>query len=88
MLERELEQLKKKHQRSHNYRKNICSATVKGHTSRILKDCPDVRKVIEAYVQDRNVGANAWRRTGVLTFDSSSKEKAIYEGIWEHLQSM
>ena len=58
--------------------------------SRILKECPDVGKTIEAYVQDRNVGADAWRRTGVLTFDGNVKlkQKATYEGIRLHLQEV
>ena len=33
--------------------------------------CPDNGKVIEAYVQERNIGADSWRRTGVLTFDGN-----------------
>ena len=31
-------------------------------TSRIIKECPNIGEVIEQYVQDHNVGANAWRR--------------------------
>jgi len=55
--------------------------------SRILKECPDVGKTIEAY---RNVGADAWRRTGVLTFDGNVKlkQKPTYEGIHLHLQEV
>ena len=38
-------------------------------------------------MQDRNVGADAWRRTGVLTFDGNVnlKEKVTYERIRCHL---
>lgn len=69
--------------------KHFLSRKISKHTSKILKECPDVGKVIEAYVQDRNVGADAWR-TGVLTFDGNLKlkEKATYEGIQRHLQSV
>ena len=65
------------------------SRKISKRTSKILKECPDVGKVIEAYVQDRNVGADAWR-TGVLTFDGNLKlkEKATYEGIRQHLRSV
>jgi len=58
--------------------------------SKILKQCPDIGKTIETYVQDRNVGADAWRRTGVLTFDgnTSLKQKATYKGIRQHLQQV
>lgn len=55
-----------------------------------MKECPDVGKTIEAYVQDRNVGADTWRRTGVLIFDGNVKlkQKATYEGIRLHLQEV
>ena len=39
--------------------------------SKIIQQCPDIGKVIETYVQDRNVGADAWTRTCVLTFDGN-----------------
>ena len=56
----------------------------------ILKDCPDIGEVIEANVQERNVGADAWRRTGVLTFDGNIKvkQKVTLNRIREHLQSV
>lgn len=55
----------------------------------ILKDCPDIGEIIEAFVQEGNVGADAWRRTGVLTFDGNTrvKQKVTYSRIREHLQS-
>jgi len=55
-----------------------------------LKECPDIGKSIEAYVQDRNVGADVWRPTGVLTFDGNVKlkQKATYEGIRLHLEEV
>ena len=42
---------------------------------------------MEKYVMDHNVGADAWRRTGVLTFDGNTKlkKKPTYEGIRKHL---
>ena len=38
-------------------------------------------------MQDHNVGANKWRRTGVLTFDGNAniKEKVTYRKIQKHL---
>ena len=64
----------------------LCNKTSK-RVSKILQQCPDIGKVIETYVQDRNVGADAWRRTGVLTFDGNVhlKEKVTYERIRLHL---
>lgn len=39
-------------------------------------------------MQSRNIGADAWRRTGVLTFDGNTKlpQKVTYEKIRLHLQ--
>ena len=51
------------------------SRKVQKHVSKILTDCPDIGNVIERFVQERNVGADAWRRTGVLTFDGNTKLK-------------
>ena len=49
---------------------------------------PDIGKSIEDFVSECNVGADAWRRTGVLTFDGNLrvKEKVTYGRIQEHLQ--
>ena len=49
---------------------------------------PDIGESIEAFVSDRNVGADAWRRTGVLTFDGNVRvnEKVTYGRIQEYLQ--
>ena len=54
----------------------------------ILKDYPDIGEVIENYVKERNIGADAWRRTGVLTFDGNTKvkSKVTFNRIREHLQ--
>jgi len=47
-------------------------------------------KKIESYIQSCNVGADAWRRTGVLTFDGKRfvKEKATNKGIQQHLEKV
>ena len=39
-------------------------------------------------MQECNVGADAWRRTGILTFDGNIKvkKKATYTRIKEHLE--
>lgn len=41
--------------------------------SKILQDCPDIGKTIEDFVQKCGAGADAWRRTGVITFDGNKK---------------
>lgn len=45
---------------------------------------------MEAFVSERSIGADAWRRTGVLTFDGNRriKEKVTYECIRQHLQQV
>ena len=56
----------------------------------ILLDYPNIGKEIETFVSERNVGADCWRRTGVLTFDGNRKikEKVTYERIRQHLQKL
>ena len=68
--------IKRKYARHTSYRKK------RTYTSKIMTDCKGIGKVIEEYVQSRNVGADAWRKTGVLTFDGNRnvKEKATYTG--------
>ena len=52
------------------------------------KKFPDVGETIEKFVEEHQVGADAWRRTGVLTFDGNTKieNKVTYEKIRQHLQ--
>ena len=59
-------------------------------TSKLLQDCPNIGAVIESFVQDNNVGADAWRRTGVLTFDGNTKlgKKVTYKRIQEHVEKV
>ena len=67
---------------------NFLARKVSKKVSRILKECPDIGTVIEKYVEEHSVGADAWRRTGVLTFDGNSnlKQKVTFKRIQEHLQ--
>ena len=54
----------------------------------IIKDFPDIGKTIEEFVKSCNIGADAWYRTGILTFDGNRnfKQKVTYERIRKHLQ--
>ena len=60
--------------------------------SRILKKHPNIGADIEAFVKERKIGADAWRRTGVLTFTYGKKsivnpgQKVTYSRIKEHLE--
>ena len=42
----------------------------------IVKDYSTIGKIFEDFVQSCNVGADAWRRTGVLTFDENVRIKS------------
>ena len=55
---------------------------------RVLRDFPDIGKEIENFVQSKRVGADAWRRTGILTFDGNLKQgqKVTYKRIKQHLE--
>lgn len=71
---------------SERFRHRNCSK----RQNRILSECPDIGDVIEEYVKDNSVGADCWRRTGVLTFDGNTKlkSKVTYESIRQHLQQV
>ncbi len=55
---------------------------------KILQECPGIGKTIEEYVERCGVGADAWRRTGILTFDGNQRlhKKVTFKWIQEHLQ--
>ena len=56
--------------------------------SQVLQECPGIGKAIEDYVKECGAGADAWRRTGALTFDGNRKlkKKATFKRIKEHLE--
>ena len=58
--------------------------------SNITSTYPEIGSVIEQFVQDCNIGADAWRRTGLLTFDGNKrvKQKCSYKAIKQHLESV
>ena len=41
--------------------------------SKVVNKFPNIGRDIEEFVRSRKVGADAWRRTGVLTFDGNTK---------------
>lgn len=51
--------------------------------SKILTKFPNTGRDIEEFVRSRKVGADAWRRTGILTFDGNVKTppKVTYKRI-------
>jgi len=67
----------------------LCQKTTK-EVRGIIKDYPDIGEKIESFVKDRSIGADAWRRTGILTFDGNKqvKEKVTYERIKLYLEEI
>ena len=70
--------------------KRLLARKLSKRTSKVLRDCPNIGKTIEYFVEDHQVGADAWRRTGVLTFDGNSKlkDKVTYKKIQKHLETV
>ena len=66
----------------------ILKRKIQKRTSRVVKEHPSIGKGIEDFVKSKKVGADAWRRTGVLTFDGvrTRGKKVTYKSIQEHLQ--
>ena len=56
--------------------------------SRILSQVPGTGKEIENFVKDCGAGADAWCRTGVITFDGNRKvkKKPTFKHVKEHLE--
>lgn len=54
-----------------------------------FKEIPNIGKDVEEFMKSRKVGADAWRRTGVLTFDGNVKQgpKVTYRSIQQPLQT-
>ena len=65
----------------------LCRKVSKRITT-IVDRFPDIGSTIESFVSDCNVGADSWRRTGVLTFDGNLKvrEKATYGRLQQYLE--
>jgi len=57
--------------------------------SRIIQDCPGIGAAIEEFVAQCGEGADAWRRTGVVTFDGNKKvrKKATFRRIKDFLEN-
>ena len=68
--------------------KNVLARKVTRKVKTVVDKFPGIGKTIETFVQDCNVGADAWRRTGVLTFDGNRhiKMKATFQRIRTHLE--
>ena len=56
----------------------------------IVSQYPDIGEKIESFLKDCCVGADQWRRTGVLTFDGNRhvNKKCSYLRIQQHLEKV
>lgn len=56
--------------------------------SKTVHKYPDIGKTIEEFARERRIGADSWRRTGLLTFSGNVKRgpKLTYHRIKEHLE--
>ena len=70
---------------SKKYLQRSCLRRVENITTKY----PELGTTIENFVPECNVGADSWRRTGLLTFDGNIqvKKKATYNSIKEHLET-
>jgi hypothetical protein len=85
-IRRKVRYLKTKYITERKFLSRKISEGVRG----ILKELPNIGEVMEKFVEESNIGADAWRRTGVLTFDGNTrvKHKVTYERIRRHLISV
>lgn len=85
-IKRQASRLKAKHIAEQNFLHRKVSRKVRG----IVKKFPDIGHTIEEFVKQNNVGADQWRRTGVLTFDGNVRDakRVTYERIRQHLMSV
>ena len=67
--------------------RNFLRRKTSKRTSTILTKFPDIGNTIE---QDNSVGADRWRRTGILTFDGNTHvgHKVTFQRIKDHLQNV
>lgn len=68
--------------------KSVLKRRVPKRASKLLKQFPNLGKDIEDFVHENRIGADAWRRTGVATFDGNVKSgpRVTYRRIKEHLE--
>ena len=64
---------------------NFLSKKTSTHPS-IVNQCPDIDDTIEKFVEEHSIGADQWRRTGVLTFDGNTKVgKKVKFKVFSHI---
>ena len=71
-------------------KKRFLSRGTSKKTSKIIQQYPKIGEIIEEFVKEHNIGADAWRRTGILIFDGNAniKCKVTYKKIQSHLKQV
>lgn len=66
----------------------IFKRRIPSSASRLQKKFPTIGKDMEEFVGSKKVGADAWRRTGLLTFDGERRrgKKVTYKSTQAHLE--
>ena len=79
---------KKLIQKERRIRQKAKRRKIPKRVGRVLRVFPDIGKKIEKFVQSKRVSADAWPRTGILTFDGNVKQgqKVTYKRIKQHLE--
>ena len=80
--------LKKRMMAKEVTRKALLKRKVPKSVNKTLRKFPNIGKDIEAFAKENRIGADAWRRTGVLTFSGNLKRgpKITYNRIKQHLE--
>lgn len=83
-----IKRMAKRHQAKIIAERCLLKRKVSKRVSSILKKFPNIGKDIEEFVSNKRCGADAWRRTGVTTFDGNRKRgpKASFRSIQRYLE--
>lgn len=73
---------------SHIANERLLKRKITPSVSKTLQRFPNIGKDIENYVSAKRVGADKWRRTGVLTFSGNTRQgpKCTFRSIKDHLE--
>jgi len=90
IIQKQRASIKSKIEGKNDRRREVSCSQISKRVSKIQQECPAVGKTIEDFVSAGSVGADQWRRTGVLTFDGNLKigKKVTYQKIQQHLEEV
>ncbi len=71
----------------HFVERRLLKGSIPPKVSRTSKKYPNIGKEIEKYARECRIGADSWKRTGLLTFSSKTGPKLTYMRIKKFLES-